>query len=59
MQQQLTISPNGLPLNTGADVHTAIQAFALSQDVKASSRALYARTLGTFFEWVATSEWIT
>lgn len=55
MQQQLTISPNGLPLNTGADVHTAIQAFALSQDVKPSSRALYSRTLNTFFDWVGTT----
>lgn len=55
MQQQLTISPNGLPLNTGADVHTAIQAFALSQDVKPSSRALYSRTLSTFFDWVGTT----
>ena len=55
MQQQLTISPNGLPLNTGADVHTAIQAFVLSQDVKPSSRALYSRTLSTFFDWVGTT----
>lgn len=55
MEQQLTITPNGLPLNTGADVKTAIQLFAVSQDVKPSSRALYTRTLGTFFDWVATS----
>lgn len=55
MEQQLTITPNGLPLNTGADVQTAIQLFAVSQDVKPSSRALYTRTLGTFFDWVATS----
>lgn len=52
MEQQLTITPNGLPLNSGADVHTAIQLFAVSQDVKPSSRALYTRTLGTFFDWV-------
>lgn len=55
MEQQLTITPNGFPLNTGADVKTAIQLFAVSQDVKPSSRALYTRTLGTFFDWVATS----
>ena len=53
MDTNLTITPNGAPLSTGADVRTAIQAFASSQDVKPSSRALYTRTLDTFFQWVA------
>ena len=53
METNLTITPNGAPLSTGADVRTAIQAFASSQDVKPSSRALYTRTLDTFFQWVA------
>ena len=55
METQLTTTPNGLPLSTEANVKTAVQAFALSQDVKPSSRALYSRTLNTFFEWVETS----
>jgi len=55
METRVTTTPNGLPLNTGADVRPVIQAFALSQDVKASSRALYSRTLNTFFDWVAAS----
>ena len=38
-----------------ADAKTAVQMFAISQDVKPSSRALYSRTLTTFFDWVATS----
>lgn len=53
METNLTTTPNGAPLSTGADVRTAIQAFASSQDVKPSSRALYTRTLDTFFQWVA------
>lgn len=54
MENTLTTTPNGLPLNNiGADVDAAIQAFASSQDVKPSSRQLYARTLRGFFEWVA------
>ena len=55
METTLTTTPNGLPLSVGADVHTVIQAFASSQDVKPSSRALYTRTLGTFFDWVNAS----
>lgn len=55
METQITTTPNGLPLSTEANVKTAVQAFALSQDVKPSSRALYSRTLNTFFEWVETS----
>ena len=55
METTLTTTPNSLPLNTEANVKTAVQAFAISQDVKASSRALYSRTLNTFFDWVATS----
>lgn len=55
METTLTTTPNGLPLNTEANVKTAVQAFAISQDVKPSSRALYSRTLTTFFDWVATS----
>ena len=55
MTNAITTQPNGLPLNVEADVKTAVQYFANSQDVKASSRALYSRTLNTFFDWVATS----
>ena len=40
METTLTTTPNGLPLNTEANVKTAVQAFAISQDVKPSSRAL-------------------
>ena len=51
---QVTATNPALPLDTGAgNIHDAIQAFALSQDVKASSRGLYVRTLETFFTWVA------
>lgn len=55
METTLTTTPNGLPLSVGGDVQTVIQAFASSQDVKPSSRALYTRTLGTFFDWVNAS----
>ena len=51
---QVTATNTALPLDTGAgNIHDAIQAFGLSQDVKASSRGLYVRTLETFFSWVA------
>lgn len=52
MNNQLVTTPVGVPVSTGADVKQAVSAFAQSQDVKASSRALYTRTLNTFFEWV-------
>ena len=55
METTVTVTPNGLPLNTGTNVTTAIQAFASSQDVKPSSRSLYSRTLNTFFDWVNAS----
>ena len=55
METTLTTTPNGLPLDLGTNVKTAVQAFAISQDVKPSSRALYSRTLDNFFQWVATS----
>ena len=38
-----------------ADVARTIQLFAQSQDVKASTRTLYARTLHLFFDWVQTT----
>ena len=55
MENTLTVAPNAVPLNVQADAKTAVQAFAISQDVKPSSRALYSRTLNTFFEWVDAS----
>jgi integrase/recombinase XerC/integrase/recombinase XerD len=55
METTLTTTPNASPLTIQADAKTAVQAFAISQDVKPSSRALYSRTLNTFFEWVETS----
>ena len=55
METTVTVTPNAVPLTIQADAKTAVQAFAISQDVKPSSRALYSRTLNTFFEWVETS----
>ena len=55
METTLATTPNASPLTIQADAKTAVQAFAISQDVKPSSRALYSRTLNTFFEWVETS----
>lgn len=55
METTLTTTPNAVPLTMEADAKTAVQMFAISQDVKPSSRALYSRTLTTFFDWVATS----
>ena len=55
MENTLTVTPNAVPLNAQADAKTAVQMFAISQDVKPSSRALYSRTLNTFFEWVDAS----
>ena len=55
METTLTVAPNAVPLNVQADAKTAVQAFAISQYVKPSSRALYSRTLNTFFEWVDAS----
>ncbi len=55
METTVTVTPNAAPLTVQADAKTAVQAFAISQDVKPSSRALYFRTLNTFFEWVETS----
>ena len=55
METTLTVAPNAVPLNVQADAKTAVQAFAISQSVKPSSRALYSRTLNTFFEWVDAS----
>lgn len=56
MQAQLTVTPQAAPLTTsGADIRAAIQAFAVSQDVKPSSRGLYTRTLETFFSWVSST----
>ena len=55
METTLTVTPNALPLNAQADAKTAVQMFATAQDVKPSSRALYSRTLNTFFEWVDAS----
>lgn len=53
MESQVTMTAAALPLDTGAgNIHDAIRAFSLSQDVKASSRGLYVRTLETFFAWV-------
>ncbi len=54
MEAQVTMNPNGLPY-AGANVIQAVELFAASQDVRQSSRALYARTLHTFFEWVEAS----
>ena len=55
METTLTITPNAVPLTIQADAKRAVEAFAISQDVKPSSRALYSRTLDNFFQWVATS----
>ena len=55
METTLATTPNASTLTIQADAKTAVQAFAISQDVKPSSRALYSRTLNTFFEWVETS----
>ena len=52
MENQLSVTPQGTPAVSGVDIKQAVQAFAQSQDVKASSRALYIRTLNTFFAWV-------
>ena len=52
MENQLSVTPQGTPAASGADIKQAVQAFAQSQDVKPSSRALYIRTLNTFFAWV-------
>jgi integrase/recombinase XerC/integrase/recombinase XerD len=47
------MTATALPLDTGAgNISDAIRVFSLSQDVKASSRGLYVRTLETFFAWV-------
>ena len=56
MEQALQTTPQALPLNsTEANVSAVIGAFAQSQDVKPSSRGLYARTLETFFAWVSST----
>lgn len=55
METTLATTPNASTLTIQADAKTAVRAFAISQDVKPSSRALYSRTLNTFFEWVETS----
>lgn len=53
METQLTVTAQCSPIQAGADINAAIEAFANSQDVKTTSRALYRRTLSTFFQWVA------
>jgi len=45
-------NPQTSSLRTAIDWTGIIERFTLSQDVKPSSRGLYARTLKLFFEWV-------
>lgn len=42
-------------LSTGADVAAVVDMFTASQDRKATTRDLYARTVSAFFAWVETS----
>ena len=42
----------GILTAQGANISAVVSAFAISQDVKTSTRELYRRTLSTFFEWV-------
>lgn len=55
MNTQITTTTNQLPLSSSTSVKDAIHAFGVSQDVKASSRNLYTRSLETFFAWVKDS----
>ena len=42
----------GILTAQGANISAVVSAFAISQDVKTSTRELYRRTLSTFFDWV-------
>lgn len=48
----LQTANSGLALTTQGEAQAVINVFALSQDVKESSRNLYTRTLSGFFAWV-------
>ncbi|MBQ2420367.1 MAG: tyrosine-type recombinase/integrase [Clostridia bacterium] len=42
----------GILTAQGANISAVVSAFAISQDVKTTTRELYRRTLSTFFDWV-------
>ncbi len=48
-----TVTPQALTVQ--ADVNEVIKAFATAQDVKPSSRTIYARIMRDFFGWVAST----
>jgi integrase/recombinase XerC/integrase/recombinase XerD len=55
METRVIFSPSGVPLKIEEELKGVVEAFAMSQDVKATSRGLYVRTLQNFFSWVVGS----
>ena len=47
-----TITTTQQAITTAAELRRVVEVFASAQDVKASSRGLYTRTLNGFFDWV-------
>lgn len=52
MEIAVAQAQNAILTAQGANISAVISAFAISQDVKTSTRELYRRTLSTFFDWV-------
>ena len=52
MEFAVAQAQNAILTAQGANISAVISAFAISQDVKTSTRELYRRTLSTFFDWV-------
>lgn len=52
-QTDLAVSTTATIAALSEEVQSLIETFITSQDIKESSRSVYRRTLGLFFEWVA------